>query len=286
MCELVPVSRASFYRHWENAAPDEAEQALRDAIQKAALSHHRHCGYRVIQAELRNIGMVVGEDKLRRLLREDNLLAVRKRKFVRTSDSGHGFRVYPNLAQYLELTDINQLWVADLTYIRLKGEFVYMAVVLDGWSRKVIGWALGKSLDHQLPLEALERAIASRQPRPGLVHHSDRGSQYACDNYVQPLEKIQAVLSMSAPASPWENGKCERFLRTLKEEEIDARPYADMEELREHVEEFLEQVYNKSRLHSALRYQCPEQFEANCRPWSAAGMRLPRHEEVIEHGMR
>ena len=284
LCELVPVSRASFYRHWEQAAPNEAEMALRDAIQKAAVRHHRHCGYRVIQAEMRKIGFVVGEDKLRRIMREDNLLAIPSRKFVRTTDSAHPYRVYTNLAQYVELKDINQLWVADLTYIRLLGEFVYCAVILDGWSRKVVGWALGRTMEQSLTLQALERAIEARRPAPGLVHHSDRGSQYACNDYVKRLEQIEASLSMSQPASPWENGKCERFMRTLKEEEIDARPYANFEDLQLHIEEFIEQVYNKTRLHSALRYQSPAEFEEHSRPAVPAVLLLPRYTEVQPYG--
>jgi putative transposase len=286
MCELVPVSRASFYRHWEQQAPQEAAMALRDAIQQAAVSHQRRCGYRVIQAELARTGYVVGEEKLRRIMREDNLLAVRRRKYVATSDSEHGYRVYPNLAQYLELTDINQLWVADLTYIRLQSEFVYLAAILDAWSRKVVGWALGRGLDHRLTLQALEQAIGKRQPQPGLLHHSDRGSQYACQEYVQRLEQIQATLSMSRPARPWENGKCERFMRTLKEEEIDARPYANYEDLQQHIEEFIEQVYNKTRLHSALDYQSPVEFEQGRQPQLPAALLLPRYQEVSAHDGR
>jgi putative transposase len=184
----------------------------------------------------------------------------------------------------VELKDINQLWVADLTYIRLLGEFVYCAVILDAWSRKVVGWALGKGLDHSLTLQALERAVAARHPGPGLVHHSDRGSQYACNDYVKRLEEIQATMSMSRPARPWENGKCERFMRTLKEEEIDARPYANFEDLLLHIEEFIEQVYNQTRLHSALRYQSPAEFEENCRPPVPAAFLLPRYTEVLPYG--
>jgi putative transposase len=170
--------------------------------------------------------------------------------------------------------------VADLTYIRLQGEFVFLAVILDAWSRKVVGWALGRGLDHSLTLEALEQAIATRQPQPGLLHHSDRGSQYACDDYVKRLEQIEATLSMSRPARPWENGKCERFMRTLKEEEIDARPYANYEELQLHIAEFIEQVYNKTRLHSALNYQSPVEFEQGRKPQMPAPLLLPRYKEV------
>jgi putative transposase len=285
MCQLAGVSRASFYRHWEQAAPDAAAVALQDAIQQAAV-RHRMYGYRRIHVLIEREGFQVGEKKVRRLLREDNLLAVRRRKFVVTTDSDHPFRVYSNLAEHLVLSDINQLWVADLTYLRLQGEFVYLAVVLDAWSRRVVGWALGRSLESALPLRALECAISSRQPQPGLVHHSDRGSQYACKSYVGRLEGIGVVLSMSRAGHPWENGKCESFMATLKREEIDARPYSNLEELDRHIQEFIEQTYNRVRLHSALSYWSPEEFEARqaqqktTPPWLPAALSFVRHEEV------
>jgi putative transposase len=284
MCELVPVSRASFYRHWEQQEPDTAEVALQDAIQKAALGH-RFYGYRRIKIEIEKAGLVVGVKKVRRIMRQDNLLAIRRRKFVVTTDSDHPYQVFTNVAQYLELTDSNQLWVADLTYIRLQSEFVYLAVVVDAWSRKVVGWALGKNLDHRLCLQALEEAFRTRYPSPGWVHHSDRGSQYACNEYVQRLERMGATMSMSRPARPWENGKCESFLKTLKQEEIEARPYQDFEDLRLHIQEFIEQIYNRTRLPSALNYQSPMEFEQGRAPRVPVAMVLPRHQEVLPHGM-
>jgi transposase InsO family protein len=283
MCELTVVSRASFYRDWEQKAPSEAETALRDAVQRTALAH-RGYGYRRITPLVQRAGFVVGEEKVRRILKTDNLLAVRRRKFVVvTTDSNHRFRVHPNLAESMELTAVNQLWVADITYIRLQREFVFLAVVLDAFSRKAIGWELGRSLETKLPLAALESAIASRHPEPGLVHHSDRGTQYASNEYVQRLEACGARVSMSRPARPWENGKCESFIRTLKREEIDACCYASFAELRQHVEEFIEQIYNKVRLHSALEYHSPEEFESSQKPevkWSPAALSFLRHEEI------
>jgi putative transposase len=231
---LAGVSRASFYRSWEEQEPTAAEMAVRDAIQQAAIAH-RYYGYRRIAAQLQQQGFMVSAKKVRRLMREDNLVAIRRRKFVVTTDSDHRFRVHPNLAQSLELTSINQLWVADLTYLRLEQEFAYLAVVLDAYSRRVVGWALGRTLGVSLTLEALEKAIADRQPKPGLVHHSDRGVQYACQSYVDRLESCGAVLSMSRPGRPWENGRCESFIKTLKHEELDARQYRTLEELRDHV---------------------------------------------------
>ena len=282
MCEMTGVSRASFYRDWEQKVPGEAETALRDAVQRTALAN-RGYGYRRITPLVQRAGFVVGEEKVRGILRNDNLLAVRRRKFVVTTDSNHRFQVHPNLAELLELSGVNQLWVADITYIRLRGEFVFLAVVLDAYSRKVIGWELGRTLETSLPLAALETAIASRKPKPGLVHHSDRGTQYASNDYVKRLESCGAHMSMSRPASPWENGKCESFLKTLKQEEIDARRYASFAQLREQLEEFIEQIYNKVRLHSALEYHSPEEFEQSqktCEKWSPAALNFLRHEEV------
>jgi len=209
---------------------------------------------------------------------------------VVTTESDHTFRIHPNLAQHLELTDINQLWVADITYVRLQGEFVYLAVVLDAYSRRVIGWALGRTLESSLTLDALDKAMASRQPKPGLVHHSDRGSQYASADYVYRLESCGAVLSMSRPGRPWENGKCESFIKTLKQEELDARPYLSLEELNEHVTEFIEQIYNQERLHSALSYRSPVEFEHQsvrdeaAPVWMSATLSFPRYEEIYSDG--
>jgi transposase InsO family protein len=282
MCELTGVSRASFYRDWERKAPSEAEVGLRDAVQRTALAH-RDYGYRRITPLVQRAGFVVGEEKVRGILRSDNLLAVRRRKFVATTDANHRFRVHPNLAEAMELMAINQLWVADITYIRLRWEFVFLAVVLDAFSRKAIGWELGRSLETKLPLAALEAAIASRHPQPGLVHHSDRGTQYASDEYVTRLEACGAHLSMSRPARPWENGKCESFIKTLKREEIDARRYASFAELQQHIDEFMEQIYNKVRLHSALGYRSPEEFEQSQKPevkWSPAALSFQRHDEI------
>ena len=201
MCELAGVSRASFYRHWEEREPTAAETELRGAIQRLALAH-RYYGYRRIAVLLQREGLVAGAKKVRRLMREDNLLAIRRRKFVVTTDSNHSYRVWPNLAQYLELTDINQLWVADFTFVRLEEEFVYLAVLLDAYSRRVIGWSLGQAMNSSLVVEALKKALEDRRPLPGLVHHSDQGVQYASMEYVEMLESSGAVLSMSHAGCP------------------------------------------------------------------------------------
>jgi len=282
MCEMATVSRASFYRSWQNKAPTQAEMALRDAIQRIAVTH-RFYGYRRIAVLVQREGYEVGAKKVRRLMKEDNLLSVRRRKFVATTDSDHDFVVYPNLAEHVMVNDVNQLWVADITYIRLLTEFVYLAVVLDAFSRRAVGWALGRNLQTSLPLAALENAIRSRQPSPGLIHHSDRGTQYASNDYVKRLENIGAVMSMSRPARPWENGRCESFLKTLKREEINARPYRTMEDLEQHLEEFIELIYNRVRLHSALGYRSPAEFEQQAQAgatWLPAGLSFRRHQEI------
>ena len=263
MCELARVSRASFYRWLKEQRPAEEETEVRSAIQQIALEHRRRYGYRRICAELRRRGMQVNHKRVLRLMRRDNLLALRRRRFVVTTDSNHKFEVYLNLARRMKLTGLDQLWVADITYIRLRTEFVYLAVILDAFSRKVVGWALDRTLANRLTISALERAIAQRQPRPGLVHHSDRGLQYARGEYVVILEKYGIVPSMSRPANPYDNASCESFIKTLKREEIYANRYDNLEQLRANIEEFIEQYYNRQRLHSALGYQSPEEFERN-----------------------
>jgi len=290
MCELAGVSRASFYRHWEAREPAAAETELRGAIQRLALAH-RYYGYRRIAVLLQREGLVAGAKKVRRLMRQDNLLAIRRRKFLAaTTDSDHCLRVWPNLAQYLELSDINQLWVADFTFVHLEEEFVYLAVVLDAYSRRVIGWSLGRAMNSDLVVRALKKALEERHPISGFVHHSDQGVQYASIEYVDMLERSGAVLSMSRAGCPWENGRCESFIKTLKQEEIDARPYRTMEELAAHVEEFIERVYNSVRLHSALAYHSPVVFEqqqssSKQRPeWLPASMSFLRHREISSDG--
>jgi putative transposase len=288
MCELAKVSRASYYRWLQPPEEDRAEEMqLRSAIQQGSLDH-RFYGYRRITALLRQQGWIVNTKRVRRLMNEDGLLAIRRRKFVATTDSDHGLRIYPNLAASLELAGLDQLWVSDLTYIRLQEQFVFLAVVLDAHSRRVVGWALGESLTSQLALAALERAIQGRSPRPGLVHHSDGGTQYASHLYTGKLESIGALASMSRPGRPWENGKCESFIKTIKKEEIDARSYRDREELERNIDEFIERDYNQVRLHSALGYKSPQDFERvagraaaeNGAGWRPAALSFTRHEEI------
>src|ERR1700746_2914236 len=191
MCQLAQVSRAGFYRSLQEQRPMEEAMEVRSAIQQIVLEHRRRYGYRRVSAELRRRGMLANHKRVARIMREDNLLAVQPRQFVVTTDSDHELEVYLNLARRMKLTGIDQLWVADITYIRLRAEFVYLAVILDGFSRKVVGWALDRTLASRLAMAALREAIAKRQPRPGLIHHSDRGVQYASGDYVAILEQHQ-----------------------------------------------------------------------------------------------
>jgi transposase InsO family protein len=261
MVELGGVSRASFYRFGGDRQPRaDRDMDLRDAIQRIALEWPSY-GRPRITAELRRRGWKVNPKRVYRLLREDNLLCVRKRKFVVTTDSNHGRQVYPNLAGEMALTGIDQLWVADLTYIRLQSEFVYLAVVIDAYSRRVIGWALERTVEDDLPLAALRMALELRRPAPGLVHHSDRGSQYASGDYTDLLKAHGCQISMSRKASPWENAGCESWMKTLKAEEVYRQEYRDLAEARASIVQFIEEVYNQKRLHSALGYRPPVEFE-------------------------
>lgn len=261
MCQLAQVSRAGFYRSFQEQQPQAEETELRSSTQAIFLEHRRRYGYRRVTKELRRRGWVVNKKRVQRLMQEDNLLAIQPKAFVSTTNSEHELEVYLNLASRMKLTGLNQLWVADITYIRLQGEFVYLAVILDAYSRKVVGWQLDRTLGCQLAKTALQRAIVQRQPRPGLVHHSDRGVQYAAQEYIDLLQQHQIIPSMSRPANPYDNASCESFMKTLKREEIYAGDYRDLEHLRQHLEEFIDRYYNRLRLHSALGYQPPEEFE-------------------------
>ena len=277
MVELGGVSRASFYRFDEDGTTRvDRDLDLRDAIQRIALKWPSY-GRPRITAELKRQGWKVGPNRVRRLMREDNLLCARERKFVVTTDSNHGLKVYPNLAGGMELSGINQLWVADITYIRLETEFVYLAVVIDAFSRRVIGWALDRTLEDDLPMAALRMAFAIRQPASGLVHHSDRGSQYASHDYTDLLKARGCQISMSHKASPWENGGCESWMKTLKYEEVFRQEYRDLAEARASLQRFIEKVYNQQRLHSALGYRPPIEFERSLPAVKPSGERACRN---------
>jgi len=262
LCRLADVSRAGYYRHWQASRPAQEETALRSEIQRLSLAQ-RFYGYRRITALLRQSGWAVNRKRVQRIRQSDNLLCVGGRTFrPATTDSAHRFHIWPNLARHLVPSAVNQLWVADITYVRLDEAFVYLAVVLDAYSRRVVGWSLADHLRASLAIAALEMALALRAVVPGgLVHHSDRGVQYACGDYIGLLQAHGIQPSMSRTGCPWDNAMAESFMRTLKHEEVDGRAYRDITHVRDHIETFIEQVYNRQRLHSALAYQPPETFE-------------------------
>ena len=274
MVKLGRVSRSGFYRFDENAEPGlDPHMDLRDDIQRIALAWPSY-GRPRITAELRHQGWTVNPKLVYRLMREDNLLCVRRRKFVVTTDSKHTRKVYPNLARGMILTATDQLWRADITYIRLRDEFVFLAVILDAYSRRVIGWALDRTMEGSLTLTALRMALSRRVVEAGLTHHSDRGSQYASNDYTDLLKANGIAISMSRKANPWDNAACESFMKTLKYEEVLRNEYRDLADARASIREFLEKVYNQKRLHSALGYLPPAEFERNHKEAAARQLSL------------
>lgn len=261
LCQMTGLSRAGFYRSKTPRQATPVEMEIRDEMQKIAVESPAY-GYRRITAELQNRGYTINHKRVLRMMREDNLLCVRRRRFMVTTDSRHNLPVYPNLAAQITPTAVNQLWVADITYIRLRVEFVFLAVVLDAFSRRVIGWALGRTLEAGLAIAALTMALTERKPQPGLVHHSDRGVQYASAGYTELLKQHKAQISMSRKGNPYDNAACESFMKTLKYEEVYRNEYRDFQEAHTSIGEFLERVYNQKRLHSALGYLPPAEFES------------------------
>lgn len=259
---MIELPRSTYYyKARSQEAKLEEDVELRDRIERIVLEFPGY-GYRRVTHQLQRQGLQINHKRVLRLMRQAELLCRRRRRFVVTTDSQHGFHVYPNLSRRLELTGLNQLWLADITYIRLRQEFVYLAALLDACSRKVVGWALGKTLSTSLTLEALEQAIANRHPSAGCIHHSDRGVQYACDQYVKTLQRSGFQISMSLKGNPYDNAKMESFFKTLKQEEVYLNDYRNLQEAGDRISFFLETLYNQKRLHSALGYLPPAEFEA------------------------
>jgi putative transposase len=273
---LLEVNRGSYYRAAECArtqgdlvsSPSQEREgtALREAIERITLAFPAY-GYRRVTAQLQRDRFLVNHKRVLRVMREESLLCQLKRGWLKTTDSEHGYRVYPNLlkdAGWRQLTGINQAWAGDITYVRLREEFVYLAVLLDAFSRRVVGWSLSQRIDTALVLSALERALGERQPAAGWIHHSDQGVQYACREYVERVISANGRVSMSAKGTPRDNAQAERFMRTLKQEEVYLQEYEDYLESEQGIGHFIEAVYNEKRLHSALGYRPPSEFEQLC----------------------
>jgi len=262
LCELFSLSRSWYYERGGKRENDAQEIALRDQIERIILEFSGY-GYRRVTHALKRQGWNVNHKRVLRIMREESLLCHLKKRFVvMTTNSRHGFPVYPNRLAGLVLTAPDQAWVADLTYIRLRSAFVYLACILDAFSRRCVGWYLSRDMTTQFTLAALRQAIAERQPQPGLIHHSDRGVQYASYDYVEQLEQIGAQISMSSVSNPYDNAKAESFFKTLKQEEVYLKEYESFADAEANLEEFIEQVYNTKRLHSSLGYVPPAEFEA------------------------
>lgn len=262
LCRLFLVSRSWYYDHLDLSDGKEDETALRDRIEEIILEFPGY-GYRRVTHALHREGKQVNHKRVLRIMKDESLLCQIKKSFViKTTNSRHRFPVYPNLLAGLDLSAPDQAWVSDFTYIRLRNAFVYLACILDAFSRRCIGWYLSRDMTTQLTLMALRRAINERHPQPGLIHHSDRGVQYASYEYIDQLKLIHAQVSMSSVSNPYDNAKAESFFKTLKQEEVYLKEYRSFEDAEANLDAFLEQVYNMKRLHSSLGYLPPVEFEA------------------------
>ena len=249
-----------YYKPHTDEVKRKQDADIKDRLEELALRFPRY-GYRRMTAQLQREGFRVNHKRVLRLMRESDLLCRSKRRFVRTTDSDHPYPVYPNVYGDTIITEVDQVWVADITYIRLLHEFVYLAVILDAYSRRVVGWALSRHIDAVLTCTALKAALAERNPARGCIHHSDRGVQYAASDYIEILEEYGFTISMSRKANPYDNAQAESFMKTLKVEEVYVSEYRTFVEVKERIGEFIELIYNQQRLHSALGYVSPVEFE-------------------------
>lgn len=266
LCQWLGINRSWYYQHRkEQAQAEQREARTHEQIEQVILAFPGY-GYRRVTHTLQRAEVRINHKRVLRIMRERKWLCKPKRRMVHTTDSRHQYQRYPNLIANRTFEVPNQCWVADLTYIRLPKEFVYLACILDSCSRACVGWSVGRGLDQTLTLQALEMALRTREVRPGLIHHSDQGVQYANRAYVHRLWEVGARPSMAATGNPYQNAQAESFMKTLKTEEVYVKDYRTLEEARAHIEHFLMQIYNRERLHSALGYRPPEEFEQTITP--------------------
>ena len=258
---LNMVRSSYYYKEGVNLQKQKEEADLRDRIEEIVVEYERY-GYRRVTAALQREGLKVNHKRVQRIMKEEDLICKIKKRWVVTTDSNHPYRVYPNLMKDAKITGVNQAWVADITYIRILTAFVYLAVILDVFSRKVVGWAISRRIDTELTRAALRMAIETRRPPEGCIHHSDRGVQYAAHDYVDDLNAASFLISMSRKGNPYDNAQAESFMKTLKNEEVYLWDYKTFNDVKKRIPYFIEEVYNEKRLHSALGYCPPNEYES------------------------
>lgn len=259
---MLKMARSTYYYQKPCDLQRQKEEAdLRDRIEKVVVEHEKY-GYRRVTAQLQREGLAVNHKRVQRIMQEGELICKIKKRWVVTTDSNHPYPIAPNLLKGAEITGVNQAWVSDITYIRILTAFVYLAVILDVFSRKVVGWAISMRIDTELTRAALRMAIETRCPPRGCIHHSDRGVQYAAHEYVDDLKAAGFLISMSRKGNPYDNAQAESFMKTLKNEEVYLWDYKTFEDVKKRVPYFIEEVYNEKRLHSALGYCPPNEYES------------------------